>query len=225
MPENQKPKIYLAGDIMSHGSNLARQEEYDKFIEAGINADVYSPVMNKSINDKTSVTEEENNHLAEKITSADIGRLWESDCVVISPEQSAVGTLCELGCLYGWRYVAVIMDRVVGNIVEKINKDIWDDADRELFNREFSASMLGMYRMLADKAVFAHYFDIRTNHLNEKDWRRSFSINQLLYGMILDVTSDRMLNNSFDDVLPKLKEWISKLEESGKNGKNAENEG
>jgi hypothetical protein len=28
-----------------------------------------------------------------------------------------------------------------------------------------------------NKQNYAHYFDIRTNHLNEKDWRRSFSIN------------------------------------------------
>jgi hypothetical protein len=56
------------------------------------------------------------------------------------------------------------------------------------------------------KKNFAHYFDIRTNHLNEKDWRRSFSINQMLYGMILYATADGTLHNSFDEILPLLKE-------------------
>ena len=51
---------YLGGDIMSFGSNLARQYEYDKFIEMGLPVDVYSPVSNKSINDKSNMTEEEN---------------------------------------------------------------------------------------------------------------------------------------------------------------------
>jgi hypothetical protein len=43
MSEN-KPLGYLGGDIMTHGSNLARQEEYDKFKAAGIPGEVYSPV-------------------------------------------------------------------------------------------------------------------------------------------------------------------------------------
>ena len=63
-----KPLGYLGGDIMTFGSNLARQYEYDEFIKAGIPGEVYSPVKNKSINDKSNMTEEENNGLAEKIT-------------------------------------------------------------------------------------------------------------------------------------------------------------
>ena len=55
----KRPLGYLGGDIMSFGSNLARQYEYDKFIEAKLPVDVYSPVMNKSINDKSNMTEEE----------------------------------------------------------------------------------------------------------------------------------------------------------------------
>ena len=101
-----KPLGYLGGDIMTHGSNLARQEEYDKFQAAGIPGEVYSPVQNKSINDKSSMTEEENNHLAEKICEADIERLWNSDYTVLCPEQSAIGTMCEMGVLYGWKYMA-----------------------------------------------------------------------------------------------------------------------
>ena len=62
------------------------------------------------------------------------------------------------------------------------------------------------------KKIYAHYFDIRTNHLNEKDWRRSFSINQLLYGMILACTYDRQLHNSFDEILPKLEQLYKESE-------------
>ncbi len=94
--------LYLGGDIMTRGSNLARQEEYDKFIAEDIPVKVYSPVMNKSINDKSNMTEEENNCLAEKIVAADVERLWNSDYTVLCPEQSAIGTMCEMGILYGW---------------------------------------------------------------------------------------------------------------------------
>ena len=194
--KQKRPLGYLGGDIMTHGSNLARQEEYDKFKEANIPGEVYSPVQNKSINDKSNMTEEENNHLAEKICEADIERLWNSDYTVLCPEQSAIGTMCEMGVLYGWKYMA---DKLLN-----IFKD-------EVFNKEKTyeevlESVIREIKRIQDKQNYAHYFDIRTNHLNEKDWRRSFSINQMLYGMILAATEDHTLHNSFDEILPILKE-------------------
>ena len=194
MSEN-KPLGYLGGDIMTHGSNLARQEEYDKFKAAEIPGEVYSPVQNKSINDKSSMTEEENNHLAEKICEADIERLWNSDYTVLCPEQSAIGTMCEMGVLYGWKYMTTkLIELFVNAIKEGHSKE-------ECLNL-----IINKILEIDRKKNYAHYFDIRTNHLNEKDWRRSFSINQMLYGMILYATEDHTLHNSFDDVLSILKE-------------------
>ena len=199
----KKPLGYLGGDIMTHGSNLARQYEYDKFIEAGIPVDIYSPVMNKSINDKSSMTEEENNHLAEKIVDADVERLWNSDFTVLSTEQSAIGTMCEMGILYGWKYMAnklqdiIYEDRTAG----KSKEEVFHDLEAEITR-------------IFDKKNYAHYSDIRTNHLNEKDWRRSFSINQFLYGIILAATADGQLHNHFDEIIPILKkEYGSKQEQ------------
>ena len=187
MNENKKPLGYLGGDIMSFGSNLARQYEYDKFVEMGLPVEVYSPVMNKSINDKSNMTEEENNCLAEKITAADIERLWNSDFVVIEPAQTAIGSMCELGCLFGWKYMCEKLLEIADKS-ENAGLDILDEVKR-----------------MADKDVYCHYFDIRTNHLNEKDWRRSFSINQLLYGMILYVEKNGDIE-TFDEIMQQLKE-------------------
>lgn len=201
-----KPLGYLGGDIMTYGSNLARQEEYDKFKAAGIPGEVYSPVQNKSINDKSNMTEEENNHLAEKICEADIERLWNSDYTVLCPEQSAIGTMCEMGVLYGWKYMA---DQMIGKIWETIINN-WEKTNLNNLSEEQKAKLFDVLLKILDeqtcKRNYAHYFDIRTNHLNEKDWRRSFSINQMLYGMILAATSDHTLHNSFDEILPILKE-------------------
>ena len=195
----KKPLGYLGGDIMTRGSNLARQEEYDKFKKAGIPGEVYSPVQNKSINDKSNMTEEENNHLAEKICEADIDRLWNSDYTVLCPEQSAIGTMCEMGVLYGWKYMA-------NKLLEIFQKNVFDE---EKTYEEVIESVMQEISRIADKQNYAHYFDIRTNHLNEKDWRRSFSINQMLYGMILYATADNTLHNSFDEIIPLLqKEYI-----------------
>ena len=191
---DKKPLGYLGGDIMSFGSNLARQYEYDKFVEMGLPVEVYSPVQNKSINDKSNMTEEENNHLAERITAADIERLWNSDFVVMSPEQSAIGSMCETGCLFGWKYMTdMLLEMIKKSEAEgKSVISIYDDLVNEI-------------KRINEKQNFFHYFDIRTNHLNEKDWRRSFSINQLLYGMIL-YTAKNGDFETFDEIMKHLKE-------------------
>ena len=190
----KKPLGYLGGDIMGFGSNLARQYEYDKFNELNLDVDVYSPVMNKSINDKNSVTEEENNHLAEKITEADIERLWKSDFVVMCPEQSAIGSLCETGCLFGWKWMA-----------EKL-LEIYSNELNETKDRKIALScVLDEIKRIASKENYFHYFDIRNTQLNEKGWRRSFSINQLLYGMILYTAKNGDIE-TFDDIMEHLGE-------------------
>ena len=191
----KRPLGYLGGDIMTYGSNLAREEEYEKFKKASIPGSVYSPVQNKSINDKSNMTEEENNVLAEKIVAADVERLWNSDYTVLCPEQSAIGTMCEMGILYGWKYMA-----------EKLLEIYKQCATEEVPWEVLGERVVDEIFRILEKKNYAHYFDIRTNHLNEKDWRRSFSINQFLYGIILAATADGTLHNSFDEILPILKE-------------------
>ena len=197
----KRPLGYLGGDIMTHGSNLAREEEYEKFKLANIPGSVYSPVQNKSINDKSNMTEEENNHLAEKICEADIERLWNSDYTVLCPEQSAIGTMCEMAVLYGWKYMA-------GKLINILKENILNE---ECTYEDIVDKIMNEIGRIYDKQNYAHYFDIRTNHLNEKDWRRSFSINQMLYGMILYATKDHMLHNSFDEILPILQEQYNSI--------------
>ena len=219
MAEIKHPLGYLGGDIMTFGSNLAREYEYEQFKKAEIPGEVYSPVQNKSINDKSNMTEEENNVLAEKIVAADVERLWNSDYTVLCPEQSAIGTMCEMGILYGWKYMTERLvehmknqwtsNHELSNPLRLEEEQPWN-YPHEKWSIEQKAEMYDyLYEELIrilNKQNYAHYFDIRTNHLNEKDWRRSFSINQFLYGIILAATADGILHNSFDEILPILKE-------------------
>ena len=78
--------------------------------------------------------------------------------------------------------------------------------EKELPTEDVLDALVSEIKRIKEKKNYAHYFDIRTNHLNEKDWRRSFSINQMLYGMILAATEDHTLHNSFDEILPILQE-------------------
>ena len=197
--EQKRPLGYLAGGIMTFGENLAREYEYESFKKANSPGEVYSPVMNKSINDKSNMTEEENNHLAEKICEADIERLWNSDYTVLCPEQSAIGTMCEMGVLYGWKYMSNKLLSIFDEAIEKNGTGIMElDFNH---TRYLLCSLLQELIEQNSKQNYAHYFDIRTNHLNEKDWRRSFSINQMLLGMILYATKDNTLHNSFDEII------------------------
>lgn len=182
---------YLAGDIMSRGSALQREEEYNEFINSGIAAEVYSPIMNKSINDKTSVTVEENNKLAEAIVGADTERLWNSDIVVMEPIQHAIGTMCELGILFGWKYLC---EQLKGKTEEEIREEL---------------------ERISNKEIYCHYYDLRTNHLPEIDFRRSFGINQFLYGLVL-YTAQNNDFMSFEDIIKELQEKYPQNKE--KNG-------
>lgn len=209
MENKTLPLGYVGGDIMTHGSQLARQEECDKMDAAGLKVQYYSPAQNKSINDKSNMTEEQNNCLAEKITAADIERLWNSDFAVMCTEQSAIGTMCELGCLFGWKYMADALGKKLNEYYTTINPENTIALSELSLSIEEKAQLFDCLRKeinrIYTKNIFAHYFDIRTNHLNEKDWRRSFSINQLLYGMILECTKDHKLHENFDSVLEELK--------------------
>lgn len=204
----QYPLTYLAGNIMGFGDGLARQYEYDMFKQAEIPGEVYSPILNKSINDKSNMTEEENNVLAEKICEADIERLWNSDCVVIAPEQGAIGTMCEMGTLYGWKYMTNQMLEICREYAKENAVEFGNNVTAwpEPLVRGLLMRLLMVLGQMNNKDVYAHYSDIRTNHLNEKDWRRSFSINQMLYGMILYATRDNKLHDKFDEIIPILKE-------------------
>lgn len=214
MNKQLRPLGYLGGGIMTHGENLAREEEYQKFLDAELPVEVYSPVQNKSINDKSNMTEEENNHLAEKIVEADVERLWNSDFTVLCPEQSAIGTMCEMGILYGWKYMAEKLWSIFTS-VKPPEFDYENSTEAERNERslkyidEVATKLVYEIKRILDKQNYAHYFDIRTNHLNEKDWRRSFSINQFLYGIILAATTDGKLHNSFDEIIPILKDEYS----------------
>lgn len=193
MNDKTLPLGYIGGDIMTHGSQLARQEECDIIDEQNLKVTYYSPAQNKSINDKSHMTEEENNHLAEKIVAADVDRLWNSDFTVMCPEQSAIGTMCETGILYAWKYMA-----------EKLIEVITNGTTEEV---------LAILSKQLNRKNFFHYSDIRTNHLNEKDWRRSFSINQFLYGCILAAATDGVLHDNYEEILPLLKQEYGTMED------------
>lgn len=165
-------KVYIAGDIMSKGSQY-ELEEITKVVE-GLGLDYYSPVKNKSINDKHNLTEEENNCLAERIVEADSNRLEDADIIIFNIKQHALGTLCELGQCYQ-------MLRDSGGLLEKEFVFLYDDMRRE-------------------------------TNLNEKNDRRSWGINQYVYGLVLALSRGKGFV-PFEELCSNLSEAITKVKE------------
>lgn len=187
--DNMKNKqVYLAGGIMSRGEFLAREFEYNELQKLGLNLDIYSPVKNKSINDKTNQTVESNNTLSTRIVAADMERLLKSDIVVAEYQSYALGTISEIAILYMMKQAKQMIDKILHmdiNDEEKLNKI------KEL-------------RDTFDKKVMVHSSDIRNTNIPEIGYKRSHSYNQFCLGLIEDVTEQKSIQD-FEEILKDLK--------------------
>lgn len=185
----EKKKVYLAGGIMSRGEVLAREEEYNKLMALGLDLDIYSPVKNKSINDKSKVTVEENNKLSGRIVKADMKRLWESDLVVAEYQPYALGTISEIAILY-------------------MMKQIKEEINNIFLNSESAEEIIDGVAKLRDKCdkdVRIHSSDIRNTDIPEIGYKRSHSYNQFVLGLIEDLTNGKSIQD-LDVIIEELKE-------------------
>ena len=187
--------IYLAGDMLKKGSILLREQEAKELRELGHK--IYSPIEDKSINDKTNQTEESNNGLAERIVRNDTRGILNSDIIVIEPHENALGTMVELGQIKGYKDCA----RELKSILDKVVKSECDDS--QAVNR--LAMELHFLIKKYDKKVYPHLEDIRRTNIPESGDRRSWSINQYVYGVCLDLTDGKGLYE-WEEILEELKE-------------------
>ena len=180
-----KRSTYIAGDIMTRGSQLQRAEERAKLEAAGIA--VYNPQDNKSINDKQNAVQE---GLAERIVREDMERLFSATDIVIEPQPHAQGTLVELGIIYGAKVLAE-------NVIEYIN-------DAEFSDDLTLATIKRILREITDIKIYPHNSDIRRTDMPEVGDRRSFSINQFVYGVVLALTDGHGFYD-FDEAVTEIK--------------------
>lgn len=171
---------YIAGDIMTRGSQLQRAEERDKLLAAGIN--VYTPQDNKKINDKQNAVQE---GLAERIEREDVERIFAATEILIEPQAHAQGTLVELGIIHGMKALAAELKRQRDNVWadESLDYDIVQSVVDDV-----SDAIIG--DILAKK-VYPHNSDIRRTEIPEQGDRRSFSVNQFVYGVVLALTDGK----------------------------------
>lgn len=208
-------QTYLAGDLLKKGSIMLRNAESEELRLNGVK--IYSPIEDKSINDKANQTEESNNGLAERIVKNDTRAIIESDIIVIEPQDDAKGTMVELGQLKGMKDASRMMNELIELFAEQ-NNDSFEDLKYEILQL---ANKL-------DKKVYPHYEDIRRMDLPECADRRSWSVNQYVYGVCLDLTEGKgfyewndIVNELHDEyLLPWQKEYVELMNKALEESKN-----
>lgn len=182
-------QVYIAGDMLLKGSQLVRQQEREQIEALGVK--VYNPMDDKEINDKTNQTKESNDGLAEKIVRKDMKAILDSDVIVIAPESHALGTITELGQIYGINYM---LEQMYSALV--IAEQLGDKRGMDYIQT--------VVEKIPYKEVYAHYDDIRRTDIPEQGDRRSFGVNQYVYGTVLALTQGRGFQE-FDEIVESLK--------------------
>lgn len=167
----KKRKIYLAGDMLNKGAQLQRTAEAIEIRTLG--HEFYNPQDNKAINDKANVNPE---GLAERIVKHDTDAIKWSDTVILEPLAHAIGTNIELGQVKGMRDVA---------------QQVLDILNSDGIGRDNIHFLMTEMQSHVDREVFVHYQDIRRQGQTETGDRRSLGVHQYMYGVALDLTDGR----------------------------------
>lgn len=186
--------IYLAGDMLKKGSILLREQEAQQLRDKGYK--IYSPIEDKEINDKANQTKQSNDGLAERIVEKDTSGILTSDIIVIEPHENALGTMVELGQIKGYKDSALFIRELIDSIMEHKHKN-------DMTDRVTLRAMVRLLTSLAnvlDKEVYPHIEDIRRTDIPEQGDRRSYGINQYVYGTCLNITDGKGLYE-WDEIL------------------------
>lgn len=153
-------KVYLGGDMLSHGQQMRREWEKKELERLGFK--VYAPQDDKDINDKQNANQ---TGLAERIVYNDTAGIYKSDILIFDYLPHAQGTIAEMGYVHG--------------LLQYVDNDKYD--------------------------IYVQCTDVRqgTGHIPSEQDRTEFSINQYVYGVILDITDGRGIQ-TFEEICQEL---------------------
>lgn len=173
-------QVYILGDMLRKGSILLR--EYEAKVFRALDIPLYSAIEQKDINDKTGVTEEQNNKLAERIVKKDSQAIRESSLIIAETDNNNIGSCVEIGSIFEFNW--------------------WHDNMSKLVEQNDINGIKEFLERYPKKEIYFHTTDIRHTQLNEKGYRRSFSFNQYLVGTCLALNPDGIL--TFRDIIKKI---------------------
>ncbi|MGL5330921.1 MAG: hypothetical protein ACRDD7_16785 [Peptostreptococcaceae bacterium] len=180
-------KLYLAGGMLNRGEIMLREYEGELLKEAGFAENMYSPINNKSINDKKNAN---NNGLAERIFDHDTRAIMGCNVFVAEAMEKNLGTCMEVAQAYTMNY--------------------YNDRLREITNSNTSDSdkLLAIKHLIDEeipyKHIYTHYNDIRMPDEPEQGFRRSAGYHQYLLGCVLKATEEYPMG-TMEEVIEKIK--------------------
>jgi nucleoside 2-deoxyribosyltransferase len=191
----RKIKTYLAGDGLKRGNQILRNMERDAINQIeGI--ELFNPWDDKTINDKSK------NPQAEQIFAKDTKAILDAEVIVVDADDDSVGTTCEVGQIWGVNYMLHRLHQIVNHAKQEAD----DERD---FNEIVTDKVLDLLKEIPVKHVYWQNTDIRyvkDAEIYETGLRRSYSLNQYLYGCLLDLAGEDM---TFDEILEELKRITS----------------
>lgn len=170
--------VYVAGHMLDRTHQKVNAELKDSLINLGYS--VYNPQDNKDINDKDKLQNETPLDLSKRIVEADSKAIYNSDILVFSPKDYAIGTLIELGQVKG-------------------TKDLAKDLYKILDNKELLKERL---TKVLNQKVYVYDDDIRrTGQAIDNVNISPYYVNAYKLGVINDLTDQQGILNSQEEVL------------------------
>lgn len=180
MENNKKTKVYVGGSLFTDKQITQRIREEELLKENFKNIDIYNPITNDEINDKTKQP------TAKDIFLQDTTKIIGSDIITADLDDIDEGLAMELGVAYGVNYVLNTIENLIYN-----NRKIDRDSFRKILNS------------IPYKKILATYSDIRQDTKNENGIYKSVGKNQYVIGGIELMGK---IHRHFEDVIKNLKE-------------------
>ena len=198
---------YLLGEMLRKANVLLRKQEAEELRALGIN--LYSAEEQKDINDKQNQTVKSNDSLHSKIYVKDRNAIYHSDLIICCAEESAVGSMNEIGgvATFNWFHE---------NVTDIMNNPRLSAEEKVALTQAFLEEH-------PHKTVYCHVDDLRVTDLPETRWNRSYYINQFLRGCCVsamnyygaDATEEGVRDiMSWTDVIEQLKRDMADEDEN-----------
>ncbi|EDS77085.1 nucleoside 2-deoxyribosyltransferase family [Clostridium botulinum C str. Eklund] len=165
----KKQKIYIAGSLFTDKQIKQRIEEENMLKQelGEDNIDIYNPITNDEINDKTKQP------TSQDIFLQDTNKVLESNIVTADLDDLDMGVAMELGIAYG-------VNTIIDYLEEKLQQTI-DNVDMEQ-NRTLTTVLDMLTKTFPYKTVYATCSDIRQDGQNEQGKYKSWGQNQYVVG-------------------------------------------
>ena len=201
----ERLKLYLGGSLFTEAERDMREKEFKELQEqVGEFVEIYSPMHNDEINDKSKEIN------SEDIFTQDTREVMQSDFFYCNMEEieKDPGLAMEVGIATGCNIMLDMMKNVLEVVIKK-HKSLEHNGFGVTLKDEIMATML---ETIPAKEIFVNVTDIRLNHKNPLvGLKKDASVNQFCLGG-LEVMDARFGQGS-KETIGKLKQALTDFEE------------